>query len=65
MTKQGDMTYMAINAMQKYGGGFIKRLAAAYIAADPLNKGKLRGTFEAEFDRYYMMAVAELEAGDE
>lgn len=54
-----------IEAMQKHGGSFIQRLAAAYIAADPFNKGKIRGTFEAEFNRYQAMAEAMQEADHE
>lgn len=60
-----DQDRMIIKAMQKRGGSFIQRLAAAFIAADPENKGKLKGAFEHEFNRYYMIAVADYEAGHE
>ena len=54
-----DQDRMIIEAMQKRGGSFIQRLAAAFIAADPENKGKLKGAFEHEFNRYLAIAEAE------
>ena len=54
-----------IETMQKYGGSFIQRLAAAFIAADPENKGIIKGAFEADFNRYLAMAEAMQEVGDE
>jgi hypothetical protein len=44
-----------IDAMLKYGGSFIKALAACYIAADPDNQGKIRDTWVLEWDKYLHM----------
>jgi hypothetical protein len=45
-----------IDAMEKYGSSFIRALAAAYIAADPDNRGKIRDTWILEWHQYTHMA---------
>jgi len=57
-----DQDAIIIRAMQKWGGSFVQRLSAAFIAADSENKGKLKNAFEAEFNKYLAMAEA---AGDD
>jgi hypothetical protein len=47
-----------LDAMQKYGGSFIKALAACYIAADPENRGKIQDTWVLEWDKYLHMGEA-------
>jgi len=47
-----------IDAMQKYGGSFIRALAAAYIAADPTNRCKIQDTWVVEWDKYLHMGEA-------
>ena len=53
-----DQDAIIIEAMQRNGGRFIQRLAEAFIAAGPEGRGKLKGAFEVEFNRY--QAVAEM-----
>jgi len=45
-----------LDAMQKYGGSFIKALAAAYIAADPENRALIISTWWPDWQRYQAMA---------
>lgn len=44
-------TYM-IEAMEKYGGSFVKALAAMLWQADPINYNKLEKTFPEYFLEY-------------
>ena len=53
MTTQERAT---LDAMQKYGGSFIRALAACYIAADPDNRGKIRDTWILEWHQFTHMA---------
>jgi hypothetical protein len=46
-----------IDAMQKYGGSFIKALAACYIAADPDNRRRILEGWPHEWMRYTTMAA--------
>jgi len=46
----------AVQAMRALGGHFIKALALAWLAADPLNQARIKQAFEAEFDRYRELA---------
>lgn len=48
-------TYM-IEAMGKFGGSFVKALAAMLWQADPINYEKLRHTFPEYFEEYKKMA---------
>jgi hypothetical protein len=43
-----------IEAMEKYGGSFVKSLANAWYHADPINKKKLEDTFHyfEEYKKY-------------
>jgi hypothetical protein len=34
-----------VNAMEKYGGSFVKALAKCFWCADDINKDKLKSTF--------------------
>lgn len=45
-----------IDCMEKYGGSFVKALAAAYIAADPSNRNLIRATWAYDWQRYAAMA---------
>ena len=45
-----------LNCMIKYGGSFVKALAAAYIAADPWNRAQIKSTWFIEWQRYADMA---------
>jgi len=42
--------------MENYGGEFVKRLAAAYIAADGDNRAIIRSAFKDIWNRYAAMA---------
>ena len=39
------ITMYGVEAMEKYGGSFVKALADAWNHADPINKKKLEDTF--------------------
>lgn len=41
-----------IDNMERHGGGFVRKLAAAYVVADSENKQKLAKAFPDEFARY-------------
>jgi len=45
-----------LDAMQKYGGSFIRLLAQCYIVADPDNRALIRATWAGEWARYAEMA---------
>lgn len=55
---QPSTAEQAINAMQTYGGTFIKQLAYLWCVADPVNRGRLQLAFGAEFDTYAEKAKA-------
>jgi hypothetical protein len=48
--------YNTITAMEIYGGQFVKRLAAAYVAADDDNRAIIRTAFQSIWSRYYEIA---------
>lgn len=41
-----------IEAMEKYGGGFINALANLWIVSDSANRARIEREFKPEFDRY-------------
>lgn len=45
-------TQRAVTAMEAHGGSFIKALAAAWRAADPVNKAVIEMAWEQDFARY-------------
>ncbi len=45
-----------VDAMEKYGGSFVKALANAARHADHYNLGKIRQTFHEYWDTYREMA---------
>lgn len=47
-------------AMEKYGGSFVKALAVAARRADPYNLGKLRQTFKEYWSTYDEMSRPKL-----
>lgn len=49
MTKKD---YKIIEAMETYGGSFVKALAVCLHRADPINYQKLRNTFSNYFEEY-------------
>ena len=50
-----------LDAMEKYGGSFVKALAKCYIRADSSNAQKLITAFSEIFERYRKTAYAETE----
>lgn len=44
--------YLTIEAMEKKGGEFVKKLAAAYVAADDDNREKIRNAFSEIWEKY-------------
>ena len=46
-----------LDCMIKYGGSFIRALAAAYIAADPDNRNLIRATWGYDWQSYQAMAA--------
>jgi hypothetical protein len=47
----------ALEAMEKYGGSFVKALAEAYLRADAENRARLKAAFPEIFDRYRHIAA--------
>ncbi len=45
-----------IDAMEKYGGSFVKQLAVLFRLADHINFEKLKNTFSEYWDQYEKMA---------
>jgi len=45
-----------LDAMQQYGGSFIRMLAQCYIVADPDNRAKIRATWADDWAWYAEMA---------
>ena len=41
-----------LDAMQKYGGSFVKALSYLYIAADPANRLEIRSTWPVLWAKY-------------
>lgn len=52
-----DMEFHILEAMDQYGGSFVKSLAECYRRADPANKKKLMSVFEEYFQEYYFEFV--------
>lgn len=50
------MTDGTLDAMTRYGGGFVKALAACFRVADESNRAKLFVAFERTFNEYKEMA---------
>ena len=44
-----------LEAMENYGGGFVKSLEVCYTKADPINKGRLLNAFPDYFDREHQL----------
>lgn len=53
-----DVTHEEVlDAMKRYGGHFVKSLAAAWAYADESNNARLRATFSDYYDKYAEMAA--------
>ena len=50
-----------LEAMEKFGGGFVKSLRFCYTKADPINKGRLLDAFPDYFERYKRIAREQTE----
>lgn len=44
-----------VEAMEKYGGSFVKALAECFRCADPVNFQRLRATFPDYWSQYVLM----------
>lgn len=51
-TAIAERQYKTIEAMERYGGGFVKALALAYMKADPMNKARIEQAFPEVFEKY-------------
>ena len=51
-----DELYAVLEAMQQYGGSFVKALATTWQLADNENRAKLLATFPGLYARYKAMA---------
>ena len=51
-TNMEPTDYQVIETMLRLGGGFVKRLAACFVAADPDNKERLKKAFRVEWQHY-------------
>lgn len=47
-----DSTYEIVGNMEKYGGSFVKTLAALFYCADATNRSRIITTWEQYFDEY-------------
>jgi hypothetical protein len=47
-----DTDYNTVTAMEKLGGNFVQKLAAAYVAADDDNRTIMRSAFAAIWAKY-------------
>jgi len=54
-TTMNESDYNTLAAMEKFGGNFVQKLAAAYIAADDDNRTIIRSAFAAIWARYRKM----------
>lgn len=54
-------TTEVLDAMEKYGGSFVKALAAAWRAADSDNSFRLHLVFQHYWDRYLHIVVEDKE----
>ena len=50
---QKQQDWKIIEAMEKYGGSFVKAIAKACYCADGINYKRLRGEFNEIFIEYY------------
>lgn len=51
-----DKDYQMFEAMEKYGGSFVKQLALLLQLADHINYAKLKTAFPEYFEQYREMA---------
>lgn len=54
-----------VDAMKKYGGGFIKSLADTYCKADSNNKIRIKNAFVDYWEQYKQIATDEREKENE
>lgn len=54
-----EKDYAVVDAMQKYGGSFVKALAAAAMAADAHNLALIKMTWPEYWQQYTEMAKNE------
>lgn len=56
--EQGSASHLAaLDAMERYGGGFVRHLAAAWKRADGENHARLVDAFRHYLDQYCEMAA--------
>jgi len=48
--------FKIVSAMEVYGGNFVKKLAVAFRAADPVNFQKLKDAFSEYWEAYTELA---------
>jgi len=51
-----DNDHKVIEAMERYGGSFVKALAVAFYRADHINTQKLKSAFPEYWEQYKKMA---------
>lgn len=51
-----DQDHQTIEAMKRYGGGFVKALADAALLADDINLERLKAAFPEYWKKYSDMA---------
>lgn len=57
LEKALELEFEILEAMDTYGGSFVKQLAVLYRMADPFNKRKLLDAFDNYFFDYYKMVT--------
>jgi len=50
--KNNEKEYQTVEAMEKFGGSFVKALARAFHRADPINFIKLKNAFPEYWEEY-------------
>ncbi len=56
MYMHDEEDFKVVEAMEKYGGGFVKSLAQCFFHADMNNFAKLKETFSEYWEQYRQMA---------
>lgn len=50
--EQDTLDYMVYEAMEKFGGSFVRALAWAWFCGDPFNRAKIKTHFDNYYEEY-------------
>ena len=65
MISDRQWDWMVVQAMRRFGGGFVKALAEAYLHADEDNQARIRATWPEYWESYRQMAAARVDEDGE